>query len=78
MIAIISSRCKHGKKSRGTEQRLLAAISNSSTPISLGDEPESEESDEGGVELMEDPDTLRDEGVEVANSKYTVTKVSFE
>lgn len=52
-------------------------ISNSSTPLSLGydDDTESGDSDVGGVELLEDPDALKDEGVEVARSNYTITKV---
>lgn len=68
---------KHARKSRGANLRLLPPISNSSAPLSLGydDETESGDSEEGGVELMEDPDTLRDEGVEVRRSSHTITKV---
>ena len=51
-------------------------VSKQSTHLSLGyDEETSSDDEEGGAEVVEDPDALRDEGVEVTSSRYTITKV---
>ena len=62
------------KTSRHADLKLL--VSTPTTPFSIGyDDEESEESD-AGAEMLEDPDSLRDEGVELTTKSHTLLKVS--
>lgn len=64
---------RHSKK---THHAKLLLETRDSTPLSVGyhDETESTES-ESGTELLEDAETLRDEGVEVTRGKYATKPV---
>lgn len=78
MISHAICSCKHAKKSRRNNLRLPESVSKSSTRLSVGydeDDTESGDSDVAAAELLEDPDALRDEGVEVTRQNYTIKKV---
>ncbi len=70
--------CKHVKRSRHANLELL--ISTPTTPLSLGYDDEDDTVDSAdsdvGAEMMEDPDSLRDEGVELNTKSHTLIKVS--
>lgn len=78
LVCLLIYSCKHAKKSHQPSRDLLAIVAGSSGAPLYDEGSESGESSDTGVEMWEDVDALRDEGVEVARQGCAVRRVREE